>query len=172
MCCEKIYIIGIVASGKSTLARLMEKKLDIPHHEVDVIVHGEKGELAHRRMPAQQLEMIQRIDSEGGWIIEGTYRPSCHCLLDMADVIVFLDPPLRVRKRRILTRFLKQQLRIESCRYESNIGMLRDMYRWTNDFERDRPKFEAMLSIYETKLIRATSTADALDKLLSNRDQR
>ena len=157
----KIYIVGIVASGKSTLARCLSSELGIPHYELDVIVHGEKGELAHRRTPAQQRELICHIDAGGDWIIEGTYRASCHLVLDLADRIVFLDPPLSLRRRRILTRFVKQQLGIEPCRYESDLAMLRRMYKWTRDFERDRPSFEAMLAPYAQKLIRAGSVEEA-----------
>ena len=157
----KIYIVGIVASGKSTLARLLSSEMGIEHYELDVIVHGEKGELAHRRTPAQQRELICHIDAGGSWIIEGTYRESCHMVLDLADRIVFLDPPLGLRKRRIFTRFIKQKLGMEACRYESDIEMLRLMYKWTRDFERDRPKFEARLAPYAWKLIRAESVEAA-----------
>ncbi|WP_277619935.1 hypothetical protein [Listeria aquatica] len=36
----KIWIIGSVASGKTTLAKELQKELGIPYHELDVFVHG------------------------------------------------------------------------------------------------------------------------------------
>ena len=35
----KILIIGIVASGKTTLAKQLSKKLNIQYYEIDSIVH-------------------------------------------------------------------------------------------------------------------------------------
>lgn len=37
----KILIIGIVASGKTTLAKKLEQQLNIKHYEIDSIVHDD-----------------------------------------------------------------------------------------------------------------------------------
>jgi adenylate kinase family enzyme len=150
---SKIYIIGIVASGKTTLSKQLSKKLNIPFYELDIIVwHKTEGE-RYKRTPEQQVEVINEIDNNGDWIIEGTYRKSCHCLFDMADKIIFLDIPLWKRKYRILLRFIKQQLHIEKSNYKSDLNMLRFMYKWTYDFEKSRVDFNKMLNEYKDKLI-------------------
>ncbi|ADL50849.1 hypothetical protein [Clostridium cellulovorans] len=150
---SKIYIIGIVASGKTTLARRVSQELNIPHHELDCIVWNETDAGRFKRTPEEQVEVIEDIDRIGAWIIEGTYRSSCHCLFDMADKIIFLDTPLWKRRYRILSRFIKQQLGIEKCHYKSNLEMLRAMYKWTSDFEKDRPEFENRLKPYMDKVV-------------------
>lgn len=150
---SKIYIIGIVASGKTTLAQKLSKQLNIPHYELDCIVHYNTASGRYKRTPQQQVEVIKHIDSEGDWIIEGTYRESCHCLFNMADKIIFLDTPLWKRKLRILFRYIKQQLRIEKCHYKSDLKMLKLMYKWTKDFENNRAELEKMLDQYKDKLI-------------------
>jgi adenylate kinase family enzyme len=150
---SKIYIIGIVASGKTTLAKKLSKQLSIPHYELDCIVHYNTDSGRYKRTPKQQVEVIKNIDSEGDWIIEGTYRESCHCLFNMADKIIFLDTLLWIRKYRILLRYIKQQLRIEKCHYKSDLKMLKLMYKWTKDFENNRLEFEKMLDQYNDKLI-------------------
>ena len=150
---SKIYISGIVASGKTTLAKKLSEELNIPHYEVDCIVWHETDKERYKRTPEKQVELIKNIDKGGDWIIEGTYRSSCSCLLDMADSIIFLDPPLRKRKYRILLRYIKQKLRIEKCHYKSDLNMLRKMYMWTRDFEEKRNEFEKMLNNYKDKLI-------------------
>jgi adenylate kinase family enzyme len=149
---SKIYIIGIVASGKTTLAKNLSKELNITYYELDCIVHYKTETKRYKRTPEQQLEVIKDIDSNSDWIIEGTYRESCHCLFDMADKIIFLDTPLWKRKYRILLRYIKQQFGIEKCHYKSDFKMLKLMYRWTKDFERNRMEFEEMLKQYENKL--------------------
>ena len=149
---RKIYIVGMVASGKTTFARTLSKEMGIPFYELDCIVCVKTSEGQYKRTPEEQFAELQRIDNLGDWIIEGTYRESCKCLLQMSDRIIFLDPPLWRRKHRILKRFIKQKLRIESCHYKSDISMLKMMYKWTNDFEKNRIQFESMLEKYEHKL--------------------
>jgi len=151
---RKILIIGSVASGKTTLAKRLSKKAQIPWYELDSIVywHTEAGRI--KRTPEQQVDVIREIDKNGLWIFEGVYRKSYECLLDMADAIIFLDTPLWKRKLRILFRFMKQQLGIEKCQYKSDLRMLRLMFQWTREFEEGRESFESMLLQYGGKLIR------------------
>ncbi len=154
---SKIYIIGIVASGKTTLAKRLSIQFNIPFYELDSIVWHKTEDQRYKRKPEQQLEIINNIDSEGNWIIEGTYRESCHCLFDIADKIIFLDTPLWKRKYRILLRYVKQKLGIEKCNYNSDFKMLKSMYKWTKDFEHNRADFEKMLNQYKNKLIIITN---------------
>lgn len=72
----------------------------------------------------------------------------------MADIIIFLDPPLWKRKIRIFTRFLKQIIGIEKSHYKTDITMLKMMYKWTNDFEKNRGDFELKLKRYQEKVIK------------------
>lgn len=155
---SKIYIVGIVASGKTTLAKKLSKEMKIPHYELDCIVHVKTENGGYKRTPEEQVQEIKRIDELGDWIIEGTLRSSCHCLLEMADKIIFLDTPLWLRKCRILTRFIKQQLHIEPCHYKSDFNMLKLMYKWTDDFENNRKQFEEILGKYKYKLTTIASS--------------
>ena len=149
---SKIYIVGIVASGKTTLAKRLSEQLNISNYELDCIVWHKTNTERFKRTSEQQVKVIKNINSVGDWIIEGTYRESCHCLFDMADRIIFLDTPLWKRKYRILLRYIKQQLGIEKCHYKSNLKMLKLMYMWTKDFECNRTDFENMLNQYKHKL--------------------
>lgn len=98
----KIYIIGIVAAGKTTYSRRLSEELGIPAYEL--------------------------------------------------DRIIFLDPPLKLRKKRIFERWKRQRRGEEQCDYKPSFHMLRMMYRWTRNFEVTRPAFEDMLSNYAEKL--------------------
>lgn len=151
---KKIFIIGIVASGKTTLARRLSKHLGIPWYELDAIVHHQTHNERIKRTPQEQIEVIKEIHRQGQWIFEGTDRESYRCLYEMADTIIFLDPPLWKRKIRIVTRYLKQQSGLEQAHYKSDLKMLRMMFQWTNNFERNRDEFEAKIHLYEDKVIR------------------
>ncbi|WP_336779697.1 hypothetical protein [Paenibacillus illinoisensis] len=150
---KKILILGIVASGKTTLAKEISQKINIPWYELDTIVHHETLYGRNKRTPDEQIAVIQDIDLHGAWIFEGTDRASYRCLWDMADTIIFLDTPLWKRKMRIFLRFIKQNLGIEKSHYTSDVQMLKMMYKWTRDFERNRVDFEKRLHPYHHKLI-------------------
>ncbi len=149
----KLFIFGSVASGKTTLAKKLSQKLNVPYYEGDCIAWGYPGEQRFKRTPAQQQERIDAIDAAGDWIIEGTWREAQSSAWQLADRIIFLDTPLFIRKKRILTRFVRQCTGKEKCNYRPTFSMLRMMFRWTEQFENDRPEHEARLLGYADKLI-------------------
>lgn len=158
-------IFGIVASGKTTLARKLSSEYNIPYYEGDCIAWGFPWEERYKRSDTEQKSIIINIDKKGDWIIEGTYRESQKCLFDMADTIIFLDTPLRIRQYRIVSRFIKQKLGIEKCNYKPTFQMFRAMFKWTYDFERNKNKYEDMLLSYKHKLIRIKSDKELAGRL-------
>ncbi len=161
----KVFIFGIVASGKTTLSRKLSLKYNIPCYEGDNIAWGGCGKERYKQSDLEQLNTILEIDRRGEWIIEGTYRQSQKCLFDMAEKIIFLDTPLHIRKVRIITRFIKQKCRIEKCNYEPTFEMVRKMFKWTKDFENKRSEYESILLEYENKLIRIKNIKELHGKL-------
>lgn len=147
----KILIVGIVASGKTSLARKLSKLLDIKHYEIDSVVHDDINNV--KRSEAEQKKIFKKIDKNSNWIIEGTLRKHLFYLCGMADKIIYLDIPVKVRKKRIFTRFVRQLFGIEKCNYTVNLKMLKLMYKWTNDFEKDKNSFEEKLFKYKDKII-------------------
>lgn len=147
----KILIVGIVASGKTTLARKLSKLLDIKHYEIDSVVHDDVNNV--KRSETEQKKIFKKIDKENSWIIEGTLRKHLFYLCDIADKIIYLDIPVKVRKKRIFIRFVKQLLGIEKCNYKVDFEMLKLMYKWTDDFEKNKCEFENKLFKYKDRII-------------------
>lgn len=156
---KKIFIIGIVASGKTTLAKQLSKLIAIPWYELDCIVHHQTNNGRIKRTPQEQIEVIKDIDKQGQWIFEGTDRESYQCLYEMADIIIFLDPPLWKRRIRIITRYLKQKLGFERAHYKPDLEILKMMFTWTSDFESNRGDFEEKLNLYNDKVVRVTDNS-------------
>ena len=146
----KILIIGPVASGKTTVAKKISEHTGIKHYEIDSIVHNDKNNI--KRSENEQINIINQINKNGDWIIEGTLRKNLYILLDLADKVIYIDIPLRIRRRRIILRYLKQKLGIEKCNYIPNKEMLKNMFRWTNDYEKEKNKFERNLRKYKDKV--------------------
>lgn len=149
----KILIFGIVASGKTTLASKLSQELNIPYFEGDCIAWGFPNEKRYKRSDEEQKSIIEKIDENESWIIEGTYRESQQSAYDLADKIIFLDTPLYKRKFRIITRFIKQKIGVEKSNYILTFEMLKCMFKWTNDFEKNRQTHESRLLNYKDKLI-------------------
>ncbi len=162
---NKIYILGSVASGKTTLAKNLSIKTNIKYYELDNVIFDDTKKINKKRSIEEQEKMIKKINQEDSWIIEGTYRKSCHLVLDLAEYIIWLDPPIVLRKIRILTRFVKQKLHMEKCNYQVNYSMLKAMYKWTKEFEQDRGNLEKMLNNYEDKLIFIKNSKEIKDFL-------
>ena len=146
----KILLVGTVGTGKTTLARKLSKEYNIKYYEIDSIVHDDVNK--KKRTPQQQNEIISNINKEDGWIIEGVLRENLEYLLEIVEKIIYLDIPKNIRNKRILTRYIKQKIGIEKSNYKPSLKMLKMMYKWSNEFEKNREGFEKKLNKYEDKL--------------------
>ncbi len=99
---ERIAIIGPGGAGKSTLARELGRRLDLPVVHLDVLF-WQPGWVEPDR---DEWEALNRQLVQGErWIMDGNYGGTMEIRLAAADTIVFLDPsPLlciwRVIRRR------------------------------------------------------------------------
>lgn len=143
-------IIGSVASGKTTLAKKISKENNIKYYEIDSVVHDDY--VKRKRSNKEQQEILNQIIKNDSWILEGTLRKNLHNLLDEANKIIYINIPLKKRKKRILKRFIKQKIGIEKCNYKPTIKMLKKMYQWTDEFEVNKNELETKLKKYKQKL--------------------
>lgn len=162
----KVLIIGIVASGKTTLAKRLSLESNIKYYEIDSIVHDDT--IGRKRSFDRQQKIIREINKYKDWIIEGTLRKNLDNLLDYADIIVIIDIPLYIRYFRIVLRYIKQKLGIEKCNYKPTIKMVKMMYQWTRDFENNKGEFENRLFKYKDKIIRLDTVKKVNSYSLNN----
>ena len=127
----KLYIIGAVASGKSTLARRVAERTGVPCTHLDDVVYmpDPAAPEGNRKRPAEERDrLFQEVLAQKSYIIEDAGRTCFLEGLRQADTVVLLDPPIAVRRRRILTRWVKQNLGLEPCGYRPNFAMVRAMF--------------------------------------------
>ena len=146
----KILIIGSVASGKSTYSKKLSKELNIKRYEIDEIVHDDIKHI--KRTLEEQKEIIAEINKNDSWIIVGVLRKNLYFLLDISDEIILMDTSDKVRKFRIVKRYIKQKLRIEKCGYKPSIGMVKDMFKWSSEFEDKKKDLLDTLDKYKDKV--------------------
>ena len=89
-------------SGKSTTGRELARRLEVPFVELDALVHGPKW----TETPDDELHrLLEPVLAGEGWVIDGGYRGKIGDLvLAQADVVVWLDLPVRVWLPRLIRR--------------------------------------------------------------------
>ncbi len=98
--------------------------------------------------------ILQSVLSQDHWIIEGVHHRWLVDSFKQADAIIYLDPPVRKRSRRIVSRFIKQRLGLEAGNYMLSFSHLLQLMKWNRDFDRKiRPDIFRVLESYKSKLI-------------------
>ncbi len=96
-------MIGSSCSGKTTLAARLAAALGVAHVELDALHHGPSWQEASAEELRARVEA--ELDGLDGWVTDGNYMGKLGMwLIDQADTIVWLDPPLRTLLPRIYRR--------------------------------------------------------------------
>lgn len=158
----KIYIVGSVASGKSTLARQLSEKSGVPCFHLDDVVHikdKNSAEGNRKRTPEERDTLFRQILS-ANYIMEDTGRACFTDGLRLADRIIVLDIPYRVRAFRILRRHLRQVLGIEKSSYKPSLRMVRMMFKWAKDFDTGADGVKERIMPYREKTVTLHTVKD------------
>jgi adenylate kinase family enzyme len=152
----KIYIVGAVSSGKSTLAKKLSERLSITHNSLDEVVH--KTDISspwgnRKRDHKERDEIFRSIIQQPKWIIEDVGRPCFEEGLQEADKIIFLEVPTRIRSYRIIKRWIKQRLGIEKCNYKPDYKMLKSMFKGSKDYDTGKDNLKERIAVYGEKVI-------------------
>jgi len=143
---ERIAVIGISGSGKSTFGRELARRTGLP------LLHGDQldwlpgwGVRPDAELAALHTEWI----AQPRWIIEGWIDPERVARLDAADRVIDLDPSRWRCTARVLARMLKRVRREEmpdGCvdRFEPHV------LDWVF-FKRERPAVDAALRAAKLK---------------------
>ncbi len=100
---RKVAVIASASgNGKTALGSVLATKLGVPFVELDALVHGPNW----AETPGDELRcLLEPVLAGEGWVIDGGYRGKIgHLVLAQADVVVWLDLPVRVWLPRLLRR--------------------------------------------------------------------
>ena len=164
---RKIHIIGSVGSGKTTLAKELSAILSAAHYELDNVVWNRSEEGDRRRSDKEKREILKDIIDSDGWIIEGAHTNDWieDSLLN-AELIILLEPAYGIRNIRIIKRFLRQKLKMETANYTPSFRIFLSMFKWNRYFERTtKPYIFDKFSVYGHKTIIAESISDVIEYL-------
>jgi adenylate kinase family enzyme len=163
---QKIHIIGSVGSGKTTLARMLSTRLNIPFYELDNVVWKRCTSGDIRRSADERNEYLNSIIHTDAWIIEGVHYEWVAQSFQNADLIIFLDTDYSKRTYRIIKRFILQKIGLEKANYQPSFMMFRKMFKWNAYFENEsKPEIVKILSQYHDKLLILMDNKE-IDKIL------
>jgi adenylate kinase family enzyme len=118
-------IASASGNGKTTLGRELARRLDVPFVELDALVHGHNW----LETPDDELRrIVEPILAGEAWVVDGTYRSKLgELVLREADVVVWLDLPIRVWFPRLLRRTVRR-LRGQEKLWNDNTESLRGAF--------------------------------------------
>ncbi|MFJ4683764.1 adenylate kinase [Streptomyces sp. NPDC088789] len=119
---ERILVVGVTGAGKSTLARALSRRLDLPYHEMDALHFTGPGWAVNSRL----AEDVSRLTAGPRWIVDSLGSPDVRDLLwERADTVIWLDYRRRVVMPRVLRRSLRRTVTREAV-YGGNRETWRD----------------------------------------------
>ena len=126
----KIYILGSVGSGKTTLARKLSSDLNISYYELDNVVYEYNPNGDRKRTEEEINYLFKEILNQDNWIIENVGRSYFDKGYEEADTIIYLKLKRLTLYKRVILRWIKQNLKIEKTTYKTDLQMLKQMLIW------------------------------------------
>ena len=111
---RRIHVIGNTSSGKSTLGAQLASAIGVPAVELDALnwLPGWVG--LNATDPAEFERRIAEATSGDGWVVAGSYSNfSEKVFWDRLQTVVWLDLPLPLILRRVITRSWRRSRRRE-----------------------------------------------------------
>lgn len=156
----KIFIVGNIASGKTTLSNELSNYLELPLFHIDEIVHDDINNI--KRTEEEQIKIINDINRNNKeWIIEGVPRNNLDILCNISETIIFLDYDKDTLIKRLKKRHKKDKLKydvtleeeinwIDTFNYEKIYEQLKKHIRKGIIIKNDKELKKYMESIYES----------------------
>jgi len=151
---RRVAVIGCIGAGKSTLARQLGERLDLPVIHLDLLwwdnsayrITGADTVAAHT-MPVDEFRQLQLELAAGDrWIIDGGYIPDLNTRLPRADTIVFLDLPRHICLWRLVRRHNRRRPDYPD-QVREGTGWLLLLIRWIYRYPRQkRPAIEQAIA--------------------------
>lgn len=152
----RIDIVGLPASGKSTLAANISKRFSITHIHLDRFWLENGGRQGRHDTPNIE-EVKEKVKEkavealkEKSWVSDGVYMNVQEVIAPLADVIVFLDVPLPARLLNHMRRAFFEPKRHTELGLWDEITFFREIVRRER---KSKPKLLKFIEEYKNKVV-------------------
>lgn len=160
----KIRIIGCPGSGKTYISKLLAKKYQLIHLDLDDIFW--EKETFKKRNVQERNNLIDEILKKKSLIIEGVYyREWTLKTFSESDLIFFLNVNRFITTYRLVVRFLKR--RFSSERKESVLQFY-NLLKWSNRYNKNKKEIINLIK-KENQNFFIVKSLDEVDKKLHER---
>lgn len=156
---KKVIVIGSPGAGKSTFARKLRDKTNLPLYYLDMLWHkADKTTVSQAEFDARLRDILQQEQ----WIIDGNYSRTLEMRLQACDTVFLLDFPVEVCLSGVESRIGKKRVDMPWIETEFD----EEFKQWILDFPNIRlPKIYGLLEKYkgdkEIVIFKSRKAADA-----------
>ena len=144
---KKIIVIGCPGSGKSTFARTLHQKTNIPLYHLDMMYWNEDKTTVPKSVFLERLGAVLKTDA---WIIDGNYGSTMEFRLAVCDTVIFLDYPLEICLNGIKERQGKPRADMPWIETEEDAEFIEFIKNYN---EQQKPKVLELFEQYKDKNI-------------------
>lgn len=165
---KRILIIGCPGSGKSTLSRVLSKKLDLPILHLDRIFHIDNTHQISR--DELRVKIQEFVEGHDYFIIDGNYTATLSFRMQYADTIIFLDFPTETCLTNIIERTKPGVIRDDMAPGFDNTIVDPEFVEFVSSFRENRlPRIYNMIKEFNGKVI-IIKTYDEMNSFLKSID--
>ncbi|QTA78668.1 NTP hydrolase p-loop-containing [Desulfonema limicola] len=86
----RIIVVGTSCSGKTTLARKLSARLELPHIEMDALYWDCNWT---ERPESEFIELVENTVMQKSWVMDGNYRIVRDIVWGRANILIWLNYP-------------------------------------------------------------------------------
>ncbi len=147
----KIYIIGSPGSGETTLAKVLSKRYNIKHYELDCIVYDDNNN--HRKRTKEEIEkLFFTILKNKSFIIEDVGRNKFKKGRDICDKIYYIKLNKARIYKQMISRWFKQRLGKEKYNYPPTIHQFFETIKDVRNYSKIEKTRLSELNKYKDKM--------------------
>lgn len=147
----KIYIIGSPGSGKTILAKVLSKRYNIKHYELDCIVYDDNNN--HRKRTKEEIEkLFSTILKNKSFIIEDVGRNKFKKGRDICDKIYYIKLNKARIYKQMISRWFKQRLGKEKYNYPPTIHQFFETIKDVKNYSKIEKTRLSELNKYKDKI--------------------
>ena len=172
---NRVSVVGTTGSGKTTFATRLGGVLGIPHIELDALNWSGNWTAVP---PEVFRARVREAVNSNQWVIDGNYSAVRDLVWGRAEMIVWLDYPLRVILTRLVRRTARRIAFDEPCcngnRESLRMALSRDSIIWwaLSTYRRRRREYPGLLTAHQARgaqVVRLRSTKEAEEWMATHR---